>query len=329
MERTVEKTAPDNLSSPSTERIWVAHERLALIITNSQYNHSTLSHLTTSTNDGNAIKMFLSKICQFNIVAHLQESTNPEEINAQFVLLGDTIAKNSKNDKKTAVFVYYSGHGLLVDGFTVGCTLDGQEFPLENAVRKLGTRGNSMVISLLDCCRQIPPKETRRVTVMEKTDGQHFIIFAVGPAKSAIYRPDVNGLAEVTKDFLEMMQTTTYSFPSNVLRWAKFHKTVEIVDHTKFAFELVPGVSALPVAAFVKPNIPFEDWDKLTLVEWLARLKLKDYERYKTQILDDDFNGETLKIMMDTNTWLTCNFNLAGRDKIILETAIKNAIQNS
>jgi len=184
--------------------------------------------------------------------------------------------KEFSSKGKAALYVYYSGHGLLVDGMTVACTVSGERFPIESKIRNLSTRPNCLVLSFFDCCLEIPPiSEKGPKTVEEKTYGQLHIIHAVAPGKSAITRSDSNGLSEVTKEFLSFMEKTSMTFPANISAWTKHHKTVEAVDKMMWQFPLLPGTKA-PQVANALPSDPFSKWEPHVVVEWLSTLNLRE-----------------------------------------------------
>jgi len=124
------------------------------------------------------------------------------------------------------------------------------------------------------------------------------------------------------------MTNTHLIFPNCVLRWAKYHKTVEIIDKTKFYFPLISGAISVPTQEF-KPEQPFEDWDCITLVEWLSTLKLKELEQYKTRILNDKMDGDVIKILVEEDSWATHNFTLQAADKIKITSSIKKWLKST
>ena len=98
------------------------------------------------------------------------------------------VAKPLLHSKKKAIFfVYYSGHGSLIDGMTVGHTVIDQQIDIEKRVRKLAAYPNTYVIALFDCCREIGNLQAKGLSEKpEKVAGQLFVIHAVGPTKKAI-----------------------------------------------------------------------------------------------------------------------------------------------
>ena len=100
------------------------------------------------------------------------------------------------------LFIYYSGHGLIVNGMTVGNTVNGTQFDLEIRIRKLALYTNVFVISLLDCCREaqnqpVITKGSGNENIPEILPGQIVIIHAVGPTKKAVARVSVGSGSQV------------------------------------------------------------------------------------------------------------------------------------
>jgi len=261
----------------------------------SQYK--TLNPLLTSTNDGSEMSKFLEECVTFKITRY-QEVANEIEIQNAFSLI-DKILRKNKSDKKTAVFIYYSGHSLLVDGFTVGVTISGQEFELEEKIRKLSLYPNSLVISLLDCCRLKPPKIVKGN--MEKTVGQLHLLHAVAPGKAALSRPEVNCLSEFTEEFLQIMKYAEDPYPTCLKPWLKYHKKAECLDKMQFEFCLKLD-SKLVEPVFVRPKQSFRNWSPEIIADWFKTLKLS--KDYTNTILTDRIDGEGVCILIDRQCWL-------------------------
>ena len=66
-------------------------------------------------------------------VTSISEVNDPEIISSEFTKFDNNL-KLAKENFKIALFVYYSGHGFLVDGVTVGMTLSRKQFPLEEKI---------------------------------------------------------------------------------------------------------------------------------------------------------------------------------------------------
>jgi len=280
--------------------------------------------LSSSTNDGVAMKEYLTG-CNFDVTdsMHLKEVTSADQIVKKFAELSEIVKDNASKDIKTAIYVYYSGHGLLVDGSTYGITVNGDRFPLEKKARDLSTRANSLVMGFFDCCRQIPPIVEKGPTVLEKTSGQLHIIHAVGPGKSATSRPDVNGLSEVTKDFLLVMQKSTLTFPASILTWAKYHKTVETVDKMKWQFPLGAKAALPPKEGVALPTTPFPKWEPFEIAEWLSTLSLR--ENYTASVTGQQIDGSSMQTILEEDAWADFGFSVKT-DVLKIKGAIKKLI---
>jgi len=62
-------------------------------------------------------KKFLAEDCKFK-VTKLQEIKDENTIEIQFNSINEILKNNKAINKKTAVFVYYAGDGILIDVFT-------------------------------------------------------------------------------------------------------------------------------------------------------------------------------------------------------------------
>jgi len=222
--------------------------------------------------------------------------------------------------KKTAVFIYYSGHGLLVDGFTDGVTISGQEFPLEEKIRKLSLYPNSLVMSLLDCCREIPAKNVKGN--MQQTVGQLHLLHAVGPGKAATTRPELDYLSEFTAEFLQKMKQALDPYPTCLKSWLRYHKKAECLD--KMQFEFCLKLDTKPVEpVFVMPKQSFQDWAPEDIADWFKTLKLsKDYTH---TILTDRIDGEGVCLLIDTQCWSEYGI-LAKMDQSKIKTGVSKVL---
>ena len=179
---------------------------------------------------------FLKSSCQFETIL-LHDKTAAEVVEALKSL--QTFAKKTCGTAKSAFFVYYSGHGQIVNGVTKGFAITGEPIDLEDLIRCIANYSNTYVVGLLDCCREIPTVETKgSVEVVEKTFGQLCIIHAVGPKKKAVSLATSTGRSSVTDQFLSEMESTQQTFPSCISRWAKGHPTIELIDKCQFDFQL-------------------------------------------------------------------------------------------
>jgi len=263
---------------------------------------------------------FLAEECKFK-VTKMQEINDENNIETQFNSINETLKENKSNNKKTAVFIYYSGHGLLVDGFTNGITKNGIWFPLEEKARKMSLFKNSLVMCLFDCCRQIPPKKEKGIP--DDTTGQLHILHAVGPGKSAITRAEVHGLSEFTEEFLQIMNKAKDPYPKCLKSWLKYHKKAEPIDKTQYFFGLkVDSVSS--IVEWEKPTKPFDDWNCFEIADWFHTLKLsKDYSQ---NVIDKGIDGSMILLMMEEDQeWIECEITLHS-DKAKIKKGCRQAI---
>jgi len=225
--------------------------------------------------------------------------------------------RKNKANKKTAVFIYYSGHGFLSDGFTVGVTISDQEFPLEEKIRNLSCYPNTLMMSILDCCRTKPPKVGKGNT--DRTVGQLHLLHAVGPGKAALTRPEANSLSEFTGEFLQTMKHTLDPYPTCLKSWLRYHKKAECLDKMQFEFCLKLDTKPSLEPVFVKPKTPFQKWLPEDIADWFKTLSLST--DYTNTILTDKIDGEGVCILIDMQCWSEYGI-LAKMD----QTKIKNGV---
>src|SRR5690606_12743934 len=70
------------------------------------------------------------------------------KINEKFEEFNSVARKLGKTKEKALFFVYYSGHGSIMDGMTDAHTTRDVRIPIEKQVRKLALFPNTFVISL-------------------------------------------------------------------------------------------------------------------------------------------------------------------------------------
>ena len=63
-------------------------------------------------------------------------------------------AKHTDENSHRLYFIYYSGHGRLINGETCGIDKIGNNIKLEEFVLKISLNRNATVIAFLDCCRK-------------------------------------------------------------------------------------------------------------------------------------------------------------------------------
>jgi len=170
----------------------------------------------------------------------------------------------------------------------------------------LGLFPNSVVMCLFDCCRQIPPRDGKGDKNL--THGQLHILHAVGPAKSATTRTEVNSLSDFTGEFLQRMKKVTEPYPTCLKPWLKYHRTAEVVDKMSFEFSLKLGVPISDVPSVVLPKRSFDDWGPEDIADWFKTLKLS--KDYTSTILATHIDGSFVKLMVEEHLWVDCQITV-------------------
>jgi len=301
-----------------------------LVITMSQYSSGGHDQLAASKNDGDEFEKFLIK-CNFK-VTRIHDEKDEVKISNEFTVIDNILAKakgDSKNVKQTntAAFIYYSGHGFLVNGKTMGLTISGKRFPLEEKVRNMCTRTNCFVIGLFDCCREIPDEGTKGSAAAQgHTRGQLLLIHAVGPGKFATTRKDANGLSDVTRDFLRVMESAQGTFPECIDQWRRHHQTVEIVEKALYQFHLKPetspasGLSPIKAMPYTKK---FKEWLPHEIAEWTSTLNLT--KSYSAIIMEHQIGGAGILAIIELSAWISFGFDVKI-DSLIIKAAAEKAM---
>ena len=140
--------------SPTTELQTLPSTKIALIIGNSEYQHSTI--LKNSTNDAEAIAKRLQEI-GFEVILAINVDRSAFEIHLR------EFAK--KIEGSTVSLLYYAGHGIQVEGKNYLIPVEARiedrfalEFELISVERvlELMTSGSKAAILFLDSCRDNP-----------------------------------------------------------------------------------------------------------------------------------------------------------------------------
>ena len=155
--------------------------------------------MATASNDGKAIRDYLEE-CDFHPtdgIKWIKDQENPNEFVDSIKKMQETAKTVGKVKEKSLFFIYYSGHGALISGKTVGYTLTEDELHIEDAVRRLASYKNTYVIALLDCCREVQLVAKGGNDTLVSTAGQFCIIHAVGPTKKAVSVRATSGVSEV------------------------------------------------------------------------------------------------------------------------------------
>jgi len=273
-------------------------------------DYDSMSKLVTSTNDGDEVSKFLMER-GFSITRIHDEDY--AKITDAFSDLDKKLA-NAKNIGKTVAFIYFSGHGVIVNGQTVGISVSGNRFQLEEKIRNMSLRSNCLVIGFLDCCREIVP-EFQKGSVPNIIKGQLFLIYAVGPGKSAITE-------EITMTNCRKSQMTFSMFCKLLICqslefWVKIHPTVEFVEKVQYKFNLSNMVNSGNATVFVPPSKNFKFWHPHEICSWFLTLGLN--EDYSKRIMHYKITGARLMSIIKENEMTTFGFdNLL--DNIILKS---------
>jgi len=235
----------------------------ALVISCSQYEtHTRWKPMNAPSNDGKAMVEFLQNDCDFpqSNVKYLHEA-NYQDFDDERKAFIET-AKRLAVDQNALFFLYYSGHGTLEDGLTVGHTVKGERIPLEEFGRQLACRSNTFVICLFDCCREILPKENDSIGKGSSTSAQQYgqlcIVHGAAPSQRAFaYRN--KSLSQCTDAFLSFFRSGQAGdkFPENLNQWEEGVKLgVEKTDKTYQYVCLVPSGRTSLSTSTVSTTLP-------------------------------------------------------------------------
>jgi uncharacterized caspase-like protein len=185
----------------SNEIIDVSQKRIALIIGNADYQHSTM--LKNPTNDSKAMAEELTKLGF--AVSHI-ENGNRIQILKAISNFGDKLSI----EKNTTGLFYYAGHGMQVKGKSYIVPVDANIekevdvlsfcIDLESLMANLEEAGNNMNLIILDACRNNPFGRSFRSTagnglgtIATQPKGT-FVAFATSPGMVASDGDGLNGL---------------------------------------------------------------------------------------------------------------------------------------
>ena len=163
-------TLPAAFSSGMLHAAPTIDERFALVIGNQSY--TSIERLKNPVADARAIRDRLESF-HFDVV-HLEDATGTQIENA-FEALRGQVVRAVAAAKQTVVLLFFSGHGLNVDGknFMLGIETEGSNLRTARSVRRNGVQpeellkelqeylgrdqqSRNMCICILDCCRNIP-----------------------------------------------------------------------------------------------------------------------------------------------------------------------------
>jgi len=144
---------PVNLfaSSKPSGKYFDADEKYAIIM--SVGNYSKSPQYQQLTKDGEAIRDMLWKHEFTQIQYFHNEQVSSELFNKQSDLIFEKLKSNSRAKKKTFVFFYFSGRGVMHDNLTCGIDGVGALLPIENCVRDMSVVSNTNVFGFFDCSR--------------------------------------------------------------------------------------------------------------------------------------------------------------------------------
>ena len=92
---------------------------------------------------------------------------NHKKMKLFFTKLDAEMLERAEENKKTVIFVYYTGHGLMDERSLIVLNDPEQKpknafmFPLERYLRTLSENSSNYIIALFDCCRARIPKKVR------------------------------------------------------------------------------------------------------------------------------------------------------------------------
>jgi len=132
----------------SAQPLWLPAEKQALVIGQSHYSSGIGLPSLDSQNDIKLMENFFQST-GFTVTSQedISEEMFTNKMNAFL-----NYRKQTKQSKHL-LFVYYSGHGVVIDGLVCGVTSSGLPFPLEQSLRNLSLYPNTTVFALLDCSR--------------------------------------------------------------------------------------------------------------------------------------------------------------------------------
>ena len=89
-----------------------------------------------------------------NKIVSIKDATI-EDCSDLFAKFNGKLAKHSQQKKRTAVFIYYAGHGMMKN-YTYAVLNEDEKklYPLEKMMRALAKRDNVYVVGIFDCCRE-------------------------------------------------------------------------------------------------------------------------------------------------------------------------------
>ena len=132
---------------------------------------------------------------------------NHTKLKLYFTKLDARLLESSEEGKKTVVFVYYSGHGLMDERSLIVLNDDAKRpknafmFPLERYLRTLSENPSNYMIALFDCCRARVPKKFRNMLNADdegEEEPSRNLMFIFGCAPTSV----VNQKSPLAKAFM-------------------------------------------------------------------------------------------------------------------------------
>ena len=127
-----------------------------------------------------------------------------------FTKLDAEMLERAEEGKKSVIFIYYTGHGLMDERSLIVLNDPEQKpknafmFPLERYIRTLSENSSNFMISLFDCCRARVPKKFRNMLNADEDEEEPsrnlMLIFGCAPTSV------VNQKSPLAKAFMEQCQ---------------------------------------------------------------------------------------------------------------------------
>jgi len=181
----------------------------------------------------------LKEDCQFEKVKILEDK-DALCIQREYEQLMNLASNAADFQQHLLVFFYYSGHGTLNDrGTTVGHTVNGELFQVEEMARNLARAANTFVISFLDCCREIiqknvpQPQPQPQQQQAQLVFGQLYLILA-SQVNTTTHASINEKLSFTTDSFLRFVKSNENGteFRTHLLGWEQKNKGAVINDQT-------------------------------------------------------------------------------------------------
>ena len=207
------------------------HVKKALVITMHKYTGVNFKYLESSVADQAAMLGFLQNSCSdFQIEAIHDGTAAAVSSKIDEFILHAKLFNEGQGNKKALFFLYYSGHGTMVNNACCGVAPNGDVFELES---KLGQLSNDSVyaIAMLQCSRVESQKYTNFEASAIDSTGNFYMIYTAPPGSHSVSSAKGNA-SQATLSFIEKMKCTDLDFPECLYDWKEKAGNVEIVDFT-------------------------------------------------------------------------------------------------